>query len=87
MKYRDFHRHRPEPNTPVYFICPKGFEVLGWFKGGTWFEDMDKKYQNYSAKYWRELTEQEMLLVQLPQTQEVRTKRKYTRRNTDNNSD
>lgn len=87
MKYKNFHTDRPLPNTPVYFICPTGVEVLGWFKGGAWFEDVEKKYRNYYAKFWRELTEQETLLVQLPQTEEVRTKRKYTRRIKDTSSE
>ena len=80
MRYRNFHSMKPIPNTMVYFICPAGIEVLGWFKGGTWFEDIEKKYLNYYAKYWRELTEQEMLLVQLPIEPEVHVIRKYTRR-------
>lgn len=79
-RYQNSYKHRPEPNTPVYFICPNGAEILGWFKGGNWFEDMEKKYRNYAAKYWRELTEEEMLLVRIPQHVEVRPKRKYTRR-------
>lgn len=82
MKYKNFHIDKPEPNTPVYFICPTGQEILGHFKGGTWFESQDGKYKNYYSKFWRHLDESEMILVKVPEIIDpsVRVKRKYTKR-------
>jgi len=79
MKYKNFHIDKPLPNTPLYFIGPNATELLGWYLGGTWFEDTAGRYRNYYAKFWRELAESEMLLVTSPPRVEVRTKRKYTR--------
>jgi len=80
-KYKNFHYDKPEPNTPVYFICPTGKEVLGLFKGKTWFEDMDGKYKNFTAKLWRNLDDSELRLVQMIDVPEERPKRKYVRKN------
>lgn len=82
MKYKNFHIEKPSPGSYVYFISPQGVEVLGTFKGKTWFEDQNGIYKNYYAKHWRYLEESEMILVKIPEPIDpnVRIKRKYTKR-------
>ena len=63
MRYHLIHKVIPEKEQYLYFIGPVGLEVLGQYLYPCRFDSYDGNLKGYSAKYWRELTESEILLV------------------------
>lgn len=70
MKYTNTHHQLPIPGQPVYFIGPISKEILGTFVNGQlFFRAVDGSIRGYYSKWWRALTEEELVL--LPEIPEI----------------